>query len=176
MCQLKKFLGGFAMFVVLAFVATDAYGQVTFEENAIKAAFVFNILKFVEWTELTANGGSELSVCMWGQDSLSGALGVLNNKQIREQKIRVHYIPTGTSPLRCDVIYVGDGISDRSENYKNALSGRHTFTLSDHKNFIASGGNVEFYTAQHRVRFRINRNALDTKAYRIGSRLLEYAR
>ena len=152
------------MFVVWALVVPDAYGQVTSEENAVKAAFVFNILKFIEWTEPTANDGSELSVCMWGRDSLNGALGVLDNKQVRERKIRVQYIATGTSLRRCDVIYVGDGISGGSESYKNILSHRHTFTLSDRKNFVASGGNVEFYTTQDRVRFRINQSAPDAKA------------
>ena len=176
MCQLKKILGGFAMFVVWASGVPDAYGQETSEENAVKAAFVFNILKFVEWTEPTANDGSELSVCMWGRDSLSGALGVLNNKQARERKIRVQYIATGTSPLRCDVIYVGDGISRGSESYKYVLSHRHTFTLSDRRNFVASGGSVEFYTTQDRVRFRMNQSAPNAKAYVIGSRLLDFAR
>ncbi len=78
--------------------------------------------------------------------------------------------------LRCDVIYVGDGISGGSESYKNILSHRHTFTLSDRKNFVASGGSVEFYTTQDRVRFRVNQCALDAKAYVIGSRLLDFAR
>jgi len=164
------------MFAGLALVASDAYGQVTSEESAVKVAFVFNILKFVEWTEPTANDGSELSICMWGQDSLSGALDVLNDKKIREQKIHVRYVPTRTSPLQCNVIYVGGGVSERSESYKKVQSDRHTFTLSDRKNFIASGGNVEFYTSDDRIRFRINQNELDAKAYVIGSRLLEFAR
>lgn len=176
MCRLRKFLGGFGIFVIWVIAVPDAYGQVTSEENAVKAAFVFNILKFVEWTEPTANDGSELSICMWGQDSLSGALNVLNDKQIGEQKINVRYIPTGTSPLPCNVIYVGGGVSERSESYKKVQSDRHTFTLSDRKSFIASGGNVEFYTSDDRIRFRINQNVLDAKAYMIGSRLLEFAR
>ena len=141
MCRLRKFLSTFVMIVVWAIAVPDAYGQVTSEENAVKAAFVFNILKFVEWTEPIANNGSELSICMWGQDSLSGALDVLNDKQIGQQKINVRYIQTGTSPLQCNVIYVGGGVSEGSESYKKVQSDRHTFTLSDRKNFIASGGN-----------------------------------
>ena len=164
------------MFVVWAIVSANANGQVPSVESAVKAAFVFNILKFVEWTEPTANDGLELSVCMWGQDSLGGALDVLNSKQVREQKIRVQYVPTESSPLKCDVIYVGKGINDRSDYYKKALSDRHTFTLSEHKNFIRSGGNVEFYISDERIRFRMNQNELDAKAYIIGSRLLEFAR
>lgn len=176
MGQLKKFLVGFVGLIACAIIVPDAYGQATSEEDAVKAAFVFNILKFVDWQEPTANNGTELSVCMWGRDSLNGALGVLDNKQVGKQIIRVRYIATASSPLSCDVIYIGGGINDGSESYKKTVSDRHTLTFSDREDFIANGGNIEFYTTRDNVRFRINQDALDAKNYVIGSRLLEFAR
>ena len=62
-------------------------------ENAIKAAIVFKIAKFVSWPEQAFNGISEpLSVCLHQSDPLADALNSLSGKAIHGRVFNVRFI------------------------------------------------------------------------------------
>ena len=57
-----------------------------------------------------------------------------------------------------------------------AIRARPVLTVSDGKGFLRSGGVIEFYIQDGRMRFIINLDALDRAGVRLSSRLLELAK
>jgi hypothetical protein len=72
---------------LLAIAATaghvHAEGSVA-DEYQVKAAFLFNFAKFVEWPADTFKAADDpITICVWGQDPFGGALeDVVRNKTV----------------------------------------------------------------------------------------------
>ena len=59
-----------------------------YKEYEVKAAFMYNFLKFVDWPEeKTAKTGSQIIIGIIGQDPFGGAADILKDKKVEERNV-----------------------------------------------------------------------------------------
>ena len=76
------------------------------EEARLKAAFVFNFIKFAEWPEGGAmRAGDSIELCVVGERPLDGQLDALAGRSVRGQTVRLRKWASGTAG-RCDIAFV----------------------------------------------------------------------
>ena len=73
------------------------------------------------------------------------------------------------------VVYVGQSEKDRMKTLINAIP-KHVLTISDVQSFAASGGMINFSTAEKKVSFVINIDAAERAGLKCSSQLLRLAR
>jgi uncharacterized protein DUF4154 len=141
--------------------------------SALKAAFLFNFVKFTEWPDVAAS--DPFVICLLGDDRVAGALTELT----RGQKIEMHAIEvrplTTATETRCHVLFV----SVHAANGAQALQickDAATLTVSDTAHFADTGGMIEFFVERDRMRFAINVTATQRAHLKLSSRLLGLAR
>jgi hypothetical protein len=142
---------------------------------AIKAAFLYNFAKFVDWPALPA--GARIVVCTVGDDAFAGAL----IETVRGQSIGGH--PIGVSRPRdsgawrvCHLLFIPDAETRRSAGGLSELKTLPVLTVSDSRGFAEAGGIIELYLEGDKMRFVINMDAADLSGLRISSRLLLLAK
>lgn len=156
------------LFVAAAIVAIPA--QEVSLEYRVKAAYLYNFIKFVEWPE-PATG--PLLVCVAGQNPFGTVLADL----VRNERVRG--VPVETRVIlepdpECDVLF-----APRTSNvaaYLRAAAGTPTLTVGETARFIEQGGIIRLFPEGLNVRFEINREAAERARLRISSRLLQLAR
>ena len=141
------------------------------EEYRVKAAYLYNFLKYVEWPPDA--GAGALTICVAGRNPFGAVLRDLVRGETitgRTVDARVVLEPeTG-----CHLLFVPEGAPLRA--YLRGVSGRPVLTVGDANSFIEEGGIVRFYLDRGNVRFEINRAAAELAGIRISARLLQLAR
>jgi hypothetical protein len=136
-------------------------------EAKVKAAYVYHLIKFVEWPSLPDDA---FRVCVRGSDSVGGMLGELANRPVRERPLKIEM---EGDLARCQVLYIG-----RGEKLQPDVRMRRPglLTVSDQEDFARRGGIVGFYSEGGKVKLEINPEAARAANLRISSKLMELAR
>ena len=140
------------------------------QEYQIKAAYLYNFLKYVEWLEPV---DQTFMICVAGQNPFGGVLDSLTkNERVRGNPVKTEVI-LGFEP-GCDVIF-----TPRTSNipaYLQGAAGMPILTVGETPRFIEQVGIINFFLENGKVRFEINRTAAERAGLRISSRLLQLAR
>ncbi|OPY89296.1 MAG: hypothetical protein A4E72_01146 [Syntrophus sp. PtaU1.Bin208] len=173
LCRIFLFLFLSLMLLKLNVSRVDAAGPDPFQ---VKAAFVYNFLKFVSWPpEALPPEASKITLCILGDDSLGAAIESLSGKTISGKALSVKRIKRREDASECEIIYLCKSESRHmKEILQNVKSG--VLTIGDMRNFASSGGMINFVMINNRVSFEINPDAAATGRIRISSQLLRLAK
>lgn len=156
--------------VIACGIVVVPHAQEVPQEYQVKAAFLYNFLKYVEWPD---RPNRPFVICVAGQNPFGTVLeGLTKNERVGGNPVMTQII-LAPEP-GCDVIF-----TPRTANipaYLNAAAGMPILTVGETPNFIERGGIVNFFLEDGKVRFEINRNGVERAGLRISSRLLQLAR
>ena len=146
------------------------HAQEISQEYQIKAAYLYNFLKYVDWPEPI---NRTFVICVAGQNPFGSVLdGLTNNERVRGNPVKTEVI---LSPEPgCDVIF-----TPRTSNipaYLQSATGLPILTVGESPRYIEQGGIVNFFLENGKVRFEINRSAAERAGLRFSSRLLQLAK
>ena len=171
-CALRIFL------VALVGTAIPSAHTQTPSEYAVKAAFVFNFAKFVEWPATAfRNNQSPVTICVVGEDPF----GKMLDDTIKGQTVgsrgyavrRVAQIPRDDS---CQIAFLGASEKGRAEQTLGAIKGLPILTVGDRDDMAETGNMIAFLIEENRVRFEINLDIAELAGLKISSRLLKLAK
>lgn len=140
-------------------------------EYGIKAAFLLNFVKFVEWPATAAD--QPLEICLWRDDPFSGQLDTLvAGERINGRRIVVRRIQRW--PESCQVLFISQ--AERDTFRLLSRIGNEVLTVGEEAGFLRDGGMINFVIEDRRVRFDVNQKAADEAGVRINARLMGVAR
>lgn len=140
----------------------------------IKAAYIYNILKFVSFPESALHGEGVLNVCVLGEDRFGSALDEINGAGIPQGIINIIRLKNGRAPLGdCNVLYV---VETEKRNIKSILSRidtQTTLTISEFSSFIDHGGLIELFEQDDSIRFRVNEELAKKTDFQVAAQLIQ---
>jgi hypothetical protein len=144
-------------------------------EHSVKAAFLYNFMRFVEWP---AAGGADgpRAVCVAGDDPIVPALQrALLGKSVAGRPLAVHRLEWPPGATSCEILFIPTSAMPEWPRVRAELAERPVLTVGDSPGFVDEGGAVGFFTADNRLRFEVNRGAAARSGLRFSSRLLDLA-
>ena len=166
-----------ASFLVLATVlaAPGAAGaQTAATEYAVKAAFLYNFTKFVEWPDSAFPEGT-LRLCVLGEDPFGKALQTVAGEEVAGHKLIVLSTGKLSDPAGCQVLFISRSERERMPRILADLRDLPVLTVSDTGGFIDQGGIINFTLEEGKVRFEINQESAERAGIKISSKLLRLA-
>ncbi len=145
-----------------------------FSEYDVKAAFLFNFAKFVEWPDQGTTG--PLKLCLLGSDPFGDALSALEGKRVQGRLLQTRRDIDEDAATSCHILFVNELDKRRLLNVLRKLQHLPVLTVSDSKDFAEIGGIIGFITVDNRIQFEINLEAAQKARLRISSQLLKLAR
>ncbi len=161
----------FALFGLLFALPIMAMEQ---DEAAVKAAFVYNFTKFVEWP---SEASGPLQLCLLGNtDPLLAALLKLEGKQSQGQNIQVRSVDRDAGSLGgCRVIVVGTSEAERIAAILNNSQKQPALTVSEIDHFADAGGMIGLVVNNAKVQFEIDAQAVQRANLKLSAQLLKLA-
>ena len=156
---------------------TSVQAQPLSREYQLKAAFLFNFIRFVDWPPTSANPGlvSPLAVCTLGPDSVRDAFASLNGRRIRGRTIAVKHLEPGDEVPVCAALFVGrEAALDLADLLRNS-GGTPLLTVGEASGFVGAGGIIAFVYDQNKLRFEIDLQAAERAGITVRSELLTLA-
>jgi hypothetical protein len=159
-----------AAFIAL-FLAITVQAQDVPLEYRVKAAYLFNFAKFVEWPAQAAEG--PLHICIAGRNVFGDALTETVRGEVIDNRSIVSRVILEPDPA-CHIVFVPRGAA--AAPYLRTARGSPVLTVGEGPEFIEQGGIVAFLIQGGNVRFAIDANAAERAGLRISSRLLRLSR
>lgn len=147
-------------------------------EHQVKAAFLYNFAKFVEWPiEAFATPASPLQLCVLGEDPFGSDLkDIVKGKVVAGHEVEVLNPDNLQQCKNCHILFVSPSERARARQILEALQDKSVLTIGDTKGFAEQGGMINFVLENDRVRFEINLKAAERARLRISSKLLNVAK
>ena len=147
-------------------------------EYEVKAAFVYNFAKFVDWPDgVFRNDSSAVVVGVIGSTEMGRNLErTMAGKTIRGRRLVVKSNLSLSSVGSCHIVCVDSLAPDSIPSLVNLAVRHHVLTVGDIPQFAARGGVINFYTHQNKVRFEINPAAARQAGLSLSAQLLQLAR
>jgi hypothetical protein len=146
-------------------------------EYEVKAAFLFNFTKFVEWPPAAySDERSPLKICVLGNDPFGKTLHSLTGEEVGGRRLSLMH-PENLKDLEsCHVLYVSRSERERLAQILAAVRSAPVLTVADTPGFIDQGGMINFILEGSKVRFDVNQEAAERAGLKISSRLLALAK
>jgi hypothetical protein len=164
--------------VVSRVAVSPAIGQAGGYEYDVKAAFLFNLTKFVEWPETTfASVHTPIILGIVGDDPFGGTLSrIVEGQVVSGRPVTIRKYRFGDDLSRCQVLFISPSDRLRVPQILASLQGASVLTVSDTEQFVDAGGMMQLIMEQSRVRFIVSLNAVAKTKLQISARLLALAR
>jgi len=146
-------------------------------EQDVKAAFLFQFTRFVEWPAgAFSSADAPLLICVLGRNPLSSALQRISQGEMAYSHALVVTTPDRVEDLdECHIVFVGGADDATVGKALSRLSGKRILTVSDTADFARRGGVIGFVLADGKLRLQINRGSAETAQLRISAKLLRLA-
>jgi YfiR/HmsC-like len=167
-----------AVGVVVLFVGGARAQSPTAGEYQVKAAFLYNFAKFVEWPSSSfSDAGTPLRICIFGQDPFGQELrDIANEKIVNGRKLLVSQVADLQTAKACHILFIASSEKAQLKQVLENLRGTGVLTVGDTKGFVDQGGMINFVLENERVRFEVNRKAADQAGLKVSSKLLNVAK
>jgi YfiR/HmsC-like len=143
----------------------------------VKAAFLFNFVKFVEWPIDAAPSSTPLVIGVVGSDGIEESLlATIGGKAINGRPLTVKRLSGADDVTRVHLLFVGSDEKGRVTELLRRVDGISVLTVSDADRFCQSGGVIGLLMEDNRVRFDVNLDAADRGRLKVSSKLLALAR
>lgn len=147
-------------------------------ENQVKAVFLLNFAKFVEWPAAAfASADAPLLVGVLGEDPFGAFLDeAARGETILGRAVRVRRFaePAALEPVH--VLFVSPSEDERLPEVFAAIQGAPVLTVGETGRFARRGGVIRLTREGERLRFVINAPAAERSGLRLGSQLLKVAK
>jgi hypothetical protein len=158
--------------------AVEGRAQDSLSEYQVKAAYLVNFLKFVDWPE-DAFGDplAPIVIGVVGDDPFGVALPeVVVGKTVQGRDLVIRIYHTGEDLRGAHLLFISASERKRLPTILSALRGSSVLTVGDTEGFLESGGMIEFVPENNRVRFAINVEAANRAHLKMSSKLLSLAK
>jgi hypothetical protein len=171
--RLRALSAGLAAILMAATVfAADVEGASEYE---LKAAFLFNFAKYVEWPD-QALGDATTPLCIGvvGPDPFGASLDrLLAGKTIQARPIALRRFPSMDAVADCQLVFVSSDAEPTAAS--GGWSRPGVLTVGETDAFLEGGGVIAFAMESGKLRFNINAAAADRAGLKLSSQLLKLA-
>ncbi len=145
-------------------------------ESALKAAFIYNFVKFTEWPTDVVPAGENFVMCVLGDTAVAEALErAVKTRLLDGHSLTVVQMELGAQRV-CHVLYVSGVTAGQAAQVVARGRDAPVLTISDLDRFTELGGMVQFFFDQGRLRFSVHLDAVKRARLEISSRLLILAK
>jgi hypothetical protein len=153
-------------------LTTTLCGQAA-EEYRVKAAFLFNFPKFVEWPSKDSTKPTDpIRICILGQNPFGSAL---HDAVIEGRTFVVREVSGDQPAAGCQILFISSSERKRLQIILGEIKTDGVLTVGETETFASEGGIINFKIEDGRVRLQINVNAAEKAKLYISSKLLSLA-
>jgi hypothetical protein len=159
-----------------ALLAVDGGAQVI-DEYQVKAAFIYNFAKFVEWPpQAFKNPTDPIVICVLGQNPFGSALAqAVSGKEVEGKKFEVRQLSDEQQTEGCQILFVSSSERKRLHEIFGEIKASGVLTVGETDTFASEGGVINFQIDSGKVRLQVNVDAAEHSKLRISSKLLSLA-
>jgi uncharacterized protein DUF4154 len=165
--------------IVFAVIAALLAGAPAFSQDvtepSLKAAYIYNLVKFTEWPEPVPPSTSFV-MCVMGDPAVGDALErAVKGRALAGTSISVVRLTSTGQQRACHVLYVSGVMAGQASQIVAGLGDAPVLTISDLEGFTDVGGMVQFFFEHGQLRFSVGMDSVKRAHLQISAKVLSLA-
>ena len=150
------------------------YAEEVEKENNLKAYFIYNFTKFIEWPNIEKS--ETFNIAIIGENELENPLKVIASKKtIKDLKVKVLLLSKLKNLKDYHIIFISAKQSHKLPEIQNLLENKPVLIITEKKKMAIKGSGINFVILDNKVRFEINYSSLKKRGIKVNSNLLKLA-
>lgn len=143
-------------------------------EHQIKALYLFNFTKYVDWPSTTVtDANATFTIGVIGSDEVyADLLELTRGRTIKGRALSIKRIEGASDAKECQILYLARNDHGEINSILDAVRHVPVLTVGESEDFIDRGGLVHFAREENKLRLEINLEASHNVHLTISARLL----
>jgi len=168
--NLKRFI----LLLFTGFVYGTLMAQVSEQEANLKAAFIYNFTKYIDWGNY--NDRNEFVIDVLGDTTIANSLEqIAKEETINNKPIVVHVLENPSQAVDCDILFISKNCHFTLDKIL-PLVGKGVLTVSEQPGYARQGTAFNSIIVNNKLKFEANLKAISSAGLKAGSQLLKLAR
>lgn len=179
----------------LAPTASAASESAKYKEYEIKAAFMYNFLKFADWpAEKNEANDKKIIISILGKAPFGDTLESIEGKSAEDKKVVIKKFkgieeleksgekdsnklhPEIEAIRKSHLLFICPSEKKHIREILGSVKNHNVLTVADTEGFLEAGGIINFLMEENKVRFEVNMTAAKNTGLEIRSKLLRLAK
>jgi hypothetical protein len=162
-----------ALFAVLPLRAEELS-----REYRIKAAYLYNLTKFINWPDEKAwPADAPITICIYGFNPFDTYLEKLSERTAKNRRIALHYLAANSSSATasCQILFISQYNTLQPDVLKTPAPSQPILTVGDDPDFIAHNGLIGLVAVGNNVQLDVHLSRARQAGFTVSANLLEIA-
>ncbi len=158
---------------VFCSLLSHAMGQFQGQESNLKAAFIYNFTKYIDWDNVDSD--NKFIIGILGSSPLDGPINeIAKTNFIKNKKIILKHFSNVEDISYCHILFIPRGNGTPLQSILEKVN-KGVLTISEERGFAQQGSAINFVVNNDKLKFEINLKALNAAGLKAGSQLLKLA-
>jgi hypothetical protein len=146
-------------------------------ERQVKALFLFNFAKYVEWPAgAFSNSSAPIVIGVVGEDGFSDEFRrVTGDRTVNDRKVVIKQIEDLADLKDCQILFIGSSEKERLTEILEAVKNSAVLTVGETDRFLLQEGMINFTKKENKIRLEINLVPAQRVNLKLSSKLLTVA-
>jgi len=145
-------------------------------EYQIKAGYIYNFAKFVEWPPPPLPDGANFRVgVLVDENAYTVIAETLRGRLIGDHPLEVVLLKLDTDASNCRVVFIPRSVGITPRQFHAAQPAARVLLVGEKDGFAASGGEIGFVPRGDNLRYQVNLAAAEHAGLRLSARLASLA-
>jgi hypothetical protein len=146
-------------------------------EYQLKAAFLLNFAKFVEWPQAAFDGPtSSINLGVLGENPFGDTLKrTVQDKKVNNRPVEIRVFRSPAEVTNVHMLFICTSEKEHLREEIKGLSGAPVLTVGEMDGFIEAHGMIKFVWEGKKIRFQINEVEANNAHLKISSKLMSLA-
>jgi len=160
-----------------ALVASSAAAPTAASEYALKAVFLFNFTKYVEWPATAfSDAQAPFVIGVLGDDPFGSVLDeTVRGEKVNGRVLIIRHYSSKEEIKDCQILFISASEAGQLEQITATLKGRSVLTVGDFDKFTDRGGMIGLTMEKNKIHLKINLETAKAANLTISSNLLRVA-
>lgn len=157
-------------------VASAAEAE-TSKEYQIKAAFVYNFTKFVDWPASSfLEKSTPIVIGVLGTNPFGAELNkAVEGRRVNGREILIRAVSTAAELSSVNAVFISASEAGRLKELLSSLKTKPILTIGEKESFTREGGTIAFVLDGDKIRFAINMESAEAAGIRVSAQLQKLA-
>jgi hypothetical protein len=143
-------------------------------EYNLKAAFIYNFTKYIEWK--AAAGDGDFTIGIFGASPINDPLvEIVKTEMVDGKKITLKHFSKPADISFCHILFISRNASASLEDILAKTAGKGMLIVSEQDGYAEEGAAINFVIVNRKLKFQANVKAINDAGLMASSQLLKLA-
>jgi hypothetical protein len=146
------------------------------EANAkIKAIYIYNFTKYIEWPENYKEGNFVVGVLGTNTALVTELTKMAASKTVGTQKFEIKAVASPTDCAKCHIVYIQSDNSGQLSDVIGKVKGKSALIVTDKSGLATKGAGINFFIDGNKQKIELNKSNIEKYKLKVASTLVEMA-